>query len=126
MVGDKKGQGAKVAAERYHIYVDRALMEVRNHSDRAGEEKERLAERLAEVFCQAVLEHQYILSIIYEDLPQEARTLLPEVVKESQAAYKKAWQFLPPKKRGAFFWKEDEVRWAVQVWMRDEEGEGPG
>ena len=78
-------------------------------------------EGLAELFCQAILEHQYILSVIYQDLPQEARTLLPEVVKEGQAAYKKAVQLLPPKKQGAFFWKEDEVRWAVQVWMRDEE-----
>jgi len=117
MVKDKKEQAVKTAAERYRIYVDRALMEARDSSNSTREGKE----RLAEAFCQAVLEHQYILSTIYEDLPQETRTLLPEVVKKSQAAYKEAWQLLPPKRQGAFFWKEDEVRWAVQVWMRDED-----
>ena len=117
MVKDKEGQAAKTAAERYRTYVDRALMEVRGRSDGAREEKE----RLAGVFCQAVLEHQYILSVIYEDLPQETRTLLPEVVEKSQAAYKEALQLLPPQKQGAFFWREDEVRWAVQAWMRDED-----
>jgi hypothetical protein len=124
MVGGKKELAAKTAAEQYRIYVDRALMEVTNQSNRAGEEgrpAERLAEGLAEIFCQAVLEHQYILSVIYQDLPRETRTLLPEVVKESQAAYKKALEFLSAKKQGAFFWKEDEVRWTVQVWMQDED-----
>jgi hypothetical protein len=125
MVGDKNEQAAKTAAEQYRVYVDRALIEVTNYSDGAREEKKKPAEgpaeRLAELFCQAILEHQYILSVIYQDLPQEARTLLPEVVKEGQAAYKGAVQLLSPKKRGAFFWKEDEVRWAVQVWMREEE-----
>jgi hypothetical protein len=116
MVGNKNEQAAKTAAGQYYVYVDHALMEVTN-SDSA----ERKKRSLAEVLCQALLEHQYILSVIYQDLPRESRTLLPEVVRRSQAAYKKAVQFLPAKKRGAFFWKEDEVRWSVQVWMQDEE-----
>ncbi len=115
MAREEKKEAALIAAELYNDYIRLALRETE------GMDSER--EKLAEDFCQAMLEHQYILSNIYGDLPRKTRTLLPQVVQKSQEAYRKAKAWLSPKKQGAFFWKEDEVRWSLTLWMREESKE---
>ena len=61
MVKAEKAEAAKVAAERYRLYVDRAQqLTVESTKDK---------EALADIMANALLEHQYILSVIYEELP---------------------------------------------------------
>jgi hypothetical protein len=113
MVKAEKVEAAKVAAERYRLYVDRAQqLTVGSTNDK---------EVLADTLANALLEHQYILSVIYEELPVSARSLVPEVIAAAQERYLEVTKLLSPKKKGALFFKEEEVRWSVQMATRAEE-----
>lgn len=107
---------AETAVERYRGYITQAQQLV---SD-ADEDKESLAETMAT----ALLEHQYIFSVVYEELPVEPRVVVPTVIEIAQRHYKDAVQFLSRKKKGALFFKEEEVRWSVQMVLRAVEEEG--
>jgi hypothetical protein len=106
---------AETAVERYREYITRAQQLISN----ADENKESLAETMAT----ALLEHQYILSIIHEELPAEPRVIVPAVIEVAQQHYQDVIQFLSRKKKGALFFKEEEVRWSVQMMLRAEEEE---
>jgi hypothetical protein len=113
MVKAEKAEAAKIAAERYRFYVDRAQqLTTENTSDK---------ESLADLMANAFLEHQYILSVIYEELPASTRAVVPEVIAAAQERYLIVTKLLSPKKKGALFFKEEEVRWSVQMAMRTEE-----
>jgi hypothetical protein len=113
MVKAEKAEAAKVAAERYRLYVDRAQqLTVESTKDK---------EALADLMANALLEHQYILSVIYEELPASTRSTVPEVITVAQERYQVVTKLLPPKKKGALFFKEEEVRWSVQMATRTEE-----
>jgi hypothetical protein len=66
----------------------------------------------------ALLEHQYILSVIYEELPARSRAVVPQVIAAAQERYQDVTKILPPKKKGALFFREEEVRWSVQMATR--------
>jgi hypothetical protein len=69
----------------------------------------------------ALLEHQYILSVIYEELPAAARPVVLQVIGGAQERYQDVTKLLPSKKKGALFFKEEEVRWSVQMATRADE-----
>ena len=92
---------AETAVERYRAYLTQTQQLVGS----AEKDKESLAEKMAT----ALLEHQYIFSVIYEELPAEPRVVVPTVIEVAQQHYKDVVQFLSRKKKGALFFKEEDV-----------------
>ncbi len=111
---------AQAALEHYWYYIDRAEQALPPAAD--GQAEETIA--LIETLTTHLLEHQYILTIIHTDLPVESRRILREVFTTAQQRYPTIADRLPRKRRGALFFKEEEVRWSVEMAMRaDEEAE---
>ena len=119
MVNTENEAAAKIAADRYQDYMARAGRLIAK-LDSSTLDKEGLAEAAAT----AVLEHQYILAIIYEELPVGSRGIVPFLLKAAQTYYGDLSSLLSRKKKGALFFKEEEVRWNVQMVLRAEEEEG--
>ena len=116
MVKAENSAAAATAAERYTAYLDRAEGVVKNDT---GE-----TEALAEMLASALLEHQYILSVIYTELPASTRSVVRQTITAAHERYQAIAKLLSPKKKGAFFFKEEEVRWSVDMATRaDEAGE---
>jgi len=116
MVKAENSAAAATAAERYTAYLDRAEEVVKNDT---GE-----TEVLAEMLASALLEHQYILSVIYAELPVSTRSVVRQTITTAHERYQAVAKLLSPKKKGAFFFKEEEVRWSVDMATRaDEAGE---
>jgi len=115
MVKAENVAAAEIAAAQYNAYIDRT-----KHVITDGPEPP-VKEALAEVMANALLEHQYILSVIYEELPASTRTIVPHVITTAQERYQDITKLLPAKKKGALFFKEEEVRWSVQMATRTEE-----
>ncbi len=109
---------AQVALEHYWYYIDRAEQALPPVAD--GQDEDAIA--LVEALTTDLLEHQYILTIIHTDLPVEARGILREVFMTAQQRYPRIADRLPRKKRGALFFKEEEVRWSVEMVLREEDG----
>ncbi len=100
---------AQVALEHYWYYIDRAEQALPQAAD--GQDEDAIA--LVEALTTHLLEHQYILTIIHTDLSVESRSILREVFTTAQQRYPRIADRLPRKKRGALFFKEEEVRWSV-------------
>jgi len=115
MVKAENASAAEIAAGRYREYVDRAQRVLSDGTETTTKEA------LAEVMANALLEHQYILSVIYEELPASTRAVVPRVITTAQERYQDITKLLPPKKKGALFFKEEEVRWSVQMALRADE-----
>ncbi|NOT56641.1 MAG: hypothetical protein HOP18_18745 [Deltaproteobacteria bacterium] len=113
MVKAEKADAAKTATVRYTLYVDRAWQ----LTTESATEKASLADLMANAF----LEHQYMLSVIYEELPASTRAILFEVIAAAREKYQGVTKLLSPKKKGALFFKEEEVRWSVEMAKRLEE-----
>jgi hypothetical protein len=115
MVKVENTAAAEIAAGRYQAYVDRAQRVINEASEPTTKEA------LAEILATALLEHQYILSVIYEELPAGIRAVVPRVIAMAQDRYQAIAKLLPPKKKGALFFKEEEVRWSVEMATRADE-----
>lgn len=115
MVKAENASAAEIAAGRYREYVDRAQRVLSDGTETMTKEA------LAEAMANALLEHQYILSVIYEELPASTRAVVPRVITTAQERYQDITKLLPPKKKGALFFKEEEVRWSVQMALRADE-----
>lgn len=115
MVKIEQRQAAQTAADRYQIYLKRAKELLDSQAEQA--QKETLAESAAT----ALLEHQYILATIYPDLPVNARQILLQTAAAAGAAYQEVSKLLPARKKGALFFKEEEVRWSLQMAARTDE-----
>jgi hypothetical protein len=115
MVKAENAPAAEIAADWYREYVDRAQRIVTDESETTAKDS------LAEAMANALLEHQYILSVVYEDTPASTRAVVPRVITTAQERYQVVTKLLPPKKKGALFFKEEEVRWSVQMAMRADE-----
>ena len=107
---------AEVALEQYWYYIDWAEQALPKGADEQDEETIALLETLTT----HLLEHQYILTIIHTDLSVESRGILREVFTTAQQRYPRIADRLPRKKRGALFFKEEEVRWSVEMALREE------
>jgi hypothetical protein len=110
MVKAENAAAATIAAERYQAYLDRA----KQLRSEVGDEKDTLNEQMAN----ALLEHQYILSVIYPELPVSSRTIVTRVATAAQQRYQDIATLLPAKKKGALFFKEEEVRWSMDMATR--------
>ena len=117
MVKAENAAAAELAADQYRTYVDRAKQIINDAADPA------VKETLTEQMANALLEHQYILSVIYEELPASTRPVVPRVIVTAQERYQEMAKLLPAKKKGALFFREEEVRWSVQMATRAEEGD---
>ena len=115
MVAKGDASAAAVARDRYASAIAEAGTAVSR-----GEEKEVAA--LARDLCQALLEHQYILSVDYETLPAGTRAIVADVVADAERAYREVAPLLVRADRDAFFFKEGEVRWSVRAGIRDDGG----
>jgi len=115
MVKAENAAAAEIAAAQYTGYINRAEHVINDGTELI------VKESLAEVMANALLEHQYILSVIYEELPASTRTVVPPVITTAQERYQDITKLLPAKKKGALFFKEEEVRWSVQMATRAEE-----
>ena len=115
MVRAENAPAAETAADRYREYIDRARHLISEGTEATTKES------LTEVTANALLEHQYILSVIYEDLPASTRAVVLRVIATAQERYQDITKLLPPKKKGALFFKEEEVRWSVQMATRADE-----
>jgi len=113
MVKAENAPAAATAAERYQGYLDRAEQFVRNETN----DKETLDEQMAN----ALLEHQYILSVIYPELPVGTRAVALQTITTAHEHYQEIAKRLSPKKKGALFFKEEEVRWSVDMATRADE-----
>jgi len=109
---------AQVALEHYWYYIDQAEQVLPKTVD--GQDEDTVA--LVETLTTHLLEHQYILTIIHTDLSVESRNILREVFTTAQQRYPRIADRLPRKKRGALFFKEEEVRWSVEMALREEAG----
>lgn len=118
-VASHKPDAAEKAVQQYRAYIERAWHILRQElADK---------EPSAEFMANALLEHQYLLSVIYEELPVGARAAVPRVITVAQEHYTEVSGLLPPKKKGPLFFKEEQVRWSVQMATRaDENSSGYG
>jgi len=115
MVKAENAAAAEIAAGGYQAYVERAQRLISDTTEPAAKEA------LSETLANALLEHQYILSVIYTDLPAGTRAVVLRVIATAQERYQNISKLLSPKKKGALFFKEEEVRWSVEMATRTEE-----
>ncbi|MGH7804422.1 MAG: DUF5667 domain-containing protein [Candidatus Binatia bacterium] len=116
MVRAGNDRAAEIAADRYRALVAGALGALRPEAGAPPEES--ATAELARTFCQALLEHRYILSVDYETLPEGSRGLLVSVAEHADAAYRKAAPHLAQGDRDPFSFKDNEVRWSVRAGMQ--------
>lgn len=121
MVEAENAVAARVAADRYQDYMARAARLIADLDPDAPDIQE-----LAATAATALLEHQYILAIIYEELPAGSRGVVPLLLKTAQSQYADLSRVLSRKTKGSLFFKEEEVRWNVQMVLRAEEERGQG
>lgn len=119
MVEAENAVAAKVAADRYQDYMARAGRLISALDPDTPD-----TQGLAATAATALLEHQYILAIIYEELPAGSRGVVPFLLKTAQSQYADLSRVLSRKTKGSLFFKEEEVRWNVQMVLRAEEEEG--
>jgi hypothetical protein len=115
MIKAENAQATQIAADQYQAYISRAKTLIDEQPEQA--KKEALAENLVN----ALLEHRYILSVDYPDLPASTRALILKVAADAGEQYQEVVKLLPTKKKGALFFKEEEVRWSLQMAERADE-----
>jgi Domain of unknown function (DUF5667) len=108
MVGKADQQAAAIAIAHYRDYLDRAQALVDGPSS--------LSARLA--LARALLEHQYMLSVDYVDLPLAPRAVLATLIEALDQRYSELRKQLPLAQAQALFFKEEEVRWSWEMARR--------
>ena len=99
---------ATVAIEGYGAYIERAAEIVESRL------KERVATRRHQ-FVTALLEHVYIMSVDYLDMPLGIRTVVSTVFTTAMAQYTATSSKLPKREKERLFFKEDEVQWSLEM-----------
>ncbi len=120
MLISENSNAAKTAIDQYWNYLRRAKDSIPPH---IGQKQKKVYE-MTETLTNHLLEHQYILTIIYYDLPVTSRPLLKAFFRDSQEFYPTVADQMPRKSRGSLFFKEEEVRWAIEMAMRDDGEDG--
>ena len=111
MVVKSDTEAARVAVKNYRAYFDRALAlttVVPNEPTATA--------RLG--LARALLEHQYMLSVDYPDLPVAPRAALAALMEFLDKAYTALRAQLPRSAVQALFFKEEEVRWSWEMARR--------
>lgn len=104
MVSKAELAAAAIAIEGYRDYLARAEALVDDAT------RERLA--------RALLEHQYMLSVDYPDLPVASRAVLATLIDDIGLRYQALRGKLPRGSAQALFFKEEEVRWSWEMGRR--------
>lgn len=103
MVSAGNKEAAGVAVSRYGEYRERATA--------LAAQTPTLRERLAKT----LLEHQYMLSVDYPDLPPTSRTVVADLIEDIGQRYTALRAPLPRAVAESLFFKEEEVRWSWQM-----------
>ena len=108
MIRAGKQSAAGIAIERYAQMLDlmRAKLAVLAESRRAE-----LTVRCAT----ALLEHEYIVSTDYVDLPRNSRVVIARVIAVAGKHYQELAGALSRRARDALIFKEEEVRWSWEM-----------
>lgn len=105
MVGKADRRAAAIAVANYRDYLERAQALVDGSSSPGA--------RLD--LARALLEHQYMVSVDYVDLPLTPRALLAALMNVLEQRYTELRKQLPPAQAQALFFKEEEVRWSWEM-----------
>ena len=73
---------------------------------------------LLENLARHLLEHQYMLSVDYPDLPVAPRALVASLIDEIALRYRELRAMMPRSQAEALFFKEEEVRWSWEMGKR--------
>ncbi len=108
LVRREQAQAAPPAIAAYRDYLARAAAAITGSAaaERAG---------LRERFALALLEHRYLVSVDYLDLPRGARGVIAELVTAAEGHYTSLRSELPRAFRDTLFFKEEEVRWSWEM-----------
>ena len=121
MVAADDADAARVAVEYYWLYVARAEHAALSTApSRSGDD----ADELVEIVATGLLEQQYILTVLYPDLPATSRSVIRDVLDEAQQRYETIADRLPRAVRGPLVFKENEVRWSIEMALRADETGG--
>ena len=121
MVTAEDTDAARVAVEHYWRYVARAEQTTLSAPSSRTEDG---TDELVEIVAVALLEHQYILTVLYPDLPAASRSVIRDVLAEAQQRYGAIADRLPRAIRGPLVFKENEVRWSIEMALRADETGG--
>lgn len=121
MVNAENVDAARVAVEHYWRYIARAEQTALSAPPSRIEGG---ADELVEVVAVALLEQQYILTVLYPDLPAMSRSVIRDVLDEAQQRYEAVADRLPRTVRGPLVFKENEVRWSIEMALRADEEAG--
>ncbi len=111
MVAKSDTEAARVAMQNYRAYLDQALALL-------GAAPKQPAARARLALTHALLEHQYMLSVDYPDLPVGPRTVLTALMEQLNKRYMAVRAQLPDGDAQALFFKEEEVRWSWEMARR--------
>lgn len=95
----------EIAITQYRNYLDRAvhaIAELNSDQQVAANSK----------FAAALLEHQYIATTDYLDLPRASRPAFKPMIEAAGERYAQLRAQLPRRSQDALFFKEEEVRWS--------------
>ena len=109
-----KREQAAATAVASRAYGDALARTVASIAQAAASERPRLREQLAK----ALLEHQYIVSVDYLDLPRASRPALAAIIDDASRHYAAVRALLPPAVVAAAFFREEEVRWSWEMAQR--------
>lgn len=98
-------EAAASAITAYAAHLEQAITIVDGLDDAA-----RPAHYLA--LATTLLEHQYIVSTDYLDMPRESRTVLAKIMQRAGADYARVRARLSRRTQESLFFKEEEVRWS--------------
>lgn len=122
MIAAEDMDAARVAVAYYWRYVARAEQAALSAS--SSSRTEGGTDELVEVVAVALLEQQYILTVLYPDLPATSRGVIRDVLDEAPQRYEAIADRLPRTIRGPLVFKENEVRWSIEMALRADETGG--
>ena len=111
MVSKNDRAAATIASLRYREYLGRALALTEQAT---GTQATSLRAGLA----LALLEHRYILSVDYPDLPAASRSVIANLITDAGTQYDSLRAKLPHTVSAPLFFKEEEVRWSWEMAQR--------
>ena len=108
MIKALDAEAATVSIGIYREYIERAAATVEGGPANAAPERRHR-------FIRGMLEHVYIMSADYLDMPLGIRTMLSPVFTAAMDHYNTQSAMLPKRKKDALFFKEDEVHWSLEM-----------
>ena len=108
MIKGGDATSATVAIDVYRDYIERAAATI-------GDDPADAAPDCQHRFITALLEHIYIMSLEYLDMPLEIRAAVSPVFTSTMDHYDAQSAKLSKREKDALFFKEEEVRWSLEM-----------